>query len=583
MPLIKKELKEHAKWVPVGLFIMLVLAWAATPKSLSDFGWSSGRLQLISSLGFASAIFAVFLGVVQTVWDFSDRNRGYLLHRAVSLNAVLISKVVSGAIMYFAVTLVPLSLVATYFAAKGIEQLPVRPLQVVPSLLVICLCYFFHPATIWMVIRPAKWYGTKLLPLSVPAFICFAYANAVDNSWVSWMFFVICLLIVFGVAASMIAKSLRAAVLVTASCICVAGAIVFFVMIAESLQNTIVASSLYERAGNQFGSDSEGDLWLYSYRSVYDEKIGQNRVKYISGSKLESKGIATTQGKLPDGFKANWVASEIHQASSPKRYGAMDNFDATATKLYIWDERGYILVYSRSQPSGLIGIISREGFTKGSVPVGRPFAEKPNRIGLSYGAMQTFTSPSGGIVTRYHILWADREGVYSLDASTNKLEIVVDQPVRSTHAIHHEEIPTSEFLVQTDSQLLRYRSNISDASQENPFSLELVDSYPRLPESELRNWWIAAGDNGQLVAIDSTMSGNARLAKIASAEETQWDISEVSIKHDNERNSLQEVAFGLIPPVIAAAFNGLLVIIQLATMRGFNTTSLKSILHYRTS
>ncbi len=562
MPLIRKELKENAKWIPVGLIIMLVLAWAATPASLASYmRGSRTHHELIAYFGYASPVFAVFLGVMQTVWDFSDRNRGYLLHRAVSLNEVLLSKVVSGAIVYFTVTLIPLILVAVFFAAKGIEQLPFRPLQVIAPLSMVCLFYFFHPAAMWMMIRPGKWYGTKLLPISVPVVVCLLYSQAADNSWVSWVAFASCLLVLTAFGSAIFVKALQPSMLITSACIVVAGAIIIFIVLLESINQA--RSNPYEQVANQIGSDKDANLWLYKYRSGFDEKVGRYQVNYVSGSRLEPGSVATTQGKLPDGFEGNWVSKQVEMADSPQRFGSISTLYSTGRQFYAWDERGYILVYQLSSPSGLIGVISRDGFTKGSVPVGRRFAGKPHQLGFNLGVEHALKNPMDQIFIKSHLVWCDCEGVYLLDATSNKLEIVVDKSILTFTPLYKEQNLLGDFLFETSTELLRYRGNIGDGVSEKPLGLKLIASYPKLPGSDMNAWWVAAGTNGQLVAIDSTLSGNATVARIASTEQSAWDVSNVMIKRDNERNRLQEVGFGFVPPAVGIAFIGLLLAIQI--------------------
>lgn len=134
-------------------------------------------------------------------------------------------------------------------------------------------------------IRPGKWYGTKLLPISVPVVVCLLYSQAADNSWVSWVAFASCLLVLTAFGSAIFVKALQPSMLITSACIVVAGAIIIFIVLLESINQA--RSNPYEQVANQIGSDKDANLWLYKYRSGFDEKVGRYQVNYVSGSRLE--------------------------------------------------------------------------------------------------------------------------------------------------------------------------------------------------------------------------------------------------------------------------------------------------------
>jgi hypothetical protein len=162
--LIEKELRENLRWLLVGLALIGSLLWYATPKTLLEGGEPTESLIAILML-LGATLFAVGLGVMQSFADLRTASRSFLFHRSVSIGSIFYSKLISGAILYFTAAGIPLCLVAIWFVTQGLDYLPVRPIQVYPAAVVALACFGFHPATMLMLARSGKWFGTKLLPL----------------------------------------------------------------------------------------------------------------------------------------------------------------------------------------------------------------------------------------------------------------------------------------------------------------------------------------------------------------------------------------------------------------------------------
>lgn len=97
--IVVKELREDLRWLPIGILLVGVFVWLVTPTELGDLRGTNKDVSqsLMLTVGVAAALLAMALAALQSVFDFSDQQRGYLFHRSVSANAVLYGKVVAGA------------------------------------------------------------------------------------------------------------------------------------------------------------------------------------------------------------------------------------------------------------------------------------------------------------------------------------------------------------------------------------------------------------------------------------------------------------------------------------------------------
>ena len=183
--LLIKEFRENLRWLPVGLLLFGFVAWQVTPSQQNPFNpVDSVVTELVALLG---PFFPAALGFLQSAFDLRNGPRAYLQCRGVHPKDIVLAKIISGFTIYATSLIVPVAILALYLNAVGLTYYPVRPLQVLPGLLVGLAAFSFFPSAILVLARPASWWGTRLLPLALPiaiVMLCFGMLWADKKIWI---------------------------------------------------------------------------------------------------------------------------------------------------------------------------------------------------------------------------------------------------------------------------------------------------------------------------------------------------------------------------------------------------------------
>lgn len=559
--LLAKELRENFKWLLLGLAIMLLLTMAAVPTRIDNYTNTNKPY-----LGFAGALFAILLGSVQSIWDFSDRQQGFVQHRSLSKQQIVISKLISGAVIYSVVMGIPLIIAACYFGIMGPEYLPVRPLQVVAPALLIALCYFLHPITIFMVLRSAKWYGTKALLLFLPLALCYFFYQVHDNRWQSWLMFAILATILAVLSLGMFSRKAERLAVVLNSLTAVAFAIslpALYVLGTSSMVS-------YDDPGLFEGIDENGVVWEVRSRQKYDQASQRTVREILSGSPVISGQRVDVEGITPDGLQLNSFGLMPTINEPAKNYGQISQIAGVGNIRIFWDERGYFLVYELINSQRLLGTITRDGFSLGSEPKGRLFSSDPCTSG-------SWLQYVGRMKSDYRVLYplcliSDKDGVYLLDQHLGDLRTVVDKPIFASASVMQGDDFSDGFIVETERDLEQYRLKLSppiDAAtgDEIPKSRRVafgkVANYPKLPkDSSDRYWSFAFAPNGKLAALRIGPSGQQEMATLSPAEQDQWVVQPIDLVLQTELSNrspgfalvLSIAPFALVAIVAGAIF-----------------------------
>jgi ABC-type transport system involved in multi-copper enzyme maturation permease subunit len=193
--LLYKEVRETFRLALAGgLLLTGVLGFARHSYSVQLQGLilgsshASGHMQpllgeeILLFLPLFCAIFGTLLGALQGWREHRQGLWEFLVHRPVSPARLFMGKTIAGLSCYTVAAGVPLVLYAGWVITPGHVPAPFEPQMLLPILgsflLGIC-CYFAGMLTI---IRQARWYASKLVPLGA-AFVVFGLSIFMPEFW----------------------------------------------------------------------------------------------------------------------------------------------------------------------------------------------------------------------------------------------------------------------------------------------------------------------------------------------------------------------------------------------------------------
>jgi len=174
--LVIKELRETAgiAAIAIAVFLAYLSGLMGGSKLFSFLPGFAAEPPLVPFVqdgfewvyGCIAAGLAIVLGFRQSAWEPSQGTSLYLLHRPLSRNAIMLVKLASGAGLLLTVTLLPIVVYAVWAATPGTHAGPFEWSMAAPSFrtwFVIAVVYLGAFAS---GIRPARWVGSRLLPLA---------------------------------------------------------------------------------------------------------------------------------------------------------------------------------------------------------------------------------------------------------------------------------------------------------------------------------------------------------------------------------------------------------------------------------
>jgi hypothetical protein len=169
-----KELREVGGIAAVALACYLALAVNAMGAKVFDWvpGMPAGTTEVPFVGGsfttfhtFLSVLFALALGFRQSAWESAQGTYLFLLHRPVWRNAVFLTKLATGLSLFLACASLPLLLYGWWASVPGHHASPFEWSMTADAWkreFTTCLLYF---GAFLSGLRPARWFGTRLLPL----------------------------------------------------------------------------------------------------------------------------------------------------------------------------------------------------------------------------------------------------------------------------------------------------------------------------------------------------------------------------------------------------------------------------------
>jgi ABC-type transport system involved in multi-copper enzyme maturation permease subunit len=172
--LVLKELREVCGIAAAALGGYLALVVSLLGGKVFDWvpGMPAGTEEVPFTGGgfagfftFVSVLFAVALGFRQSAWESARGTYLFLLHRPVSRDAVFLTKLAVGAGVFLLAAGLPIVLYACWAAVPGHHPSPFGWSLTAPAWRLALLMPLLYLGAFLSGLRPARWFGTRLLPL----------------------------------------------------------------------------------------------------------------------------------------------------------------------------------------------------------------------------------------------------------------------------------------------------------------------------------------------------------------------------------------------------------------------------------
>jgi ABC-type transport system involved in multi-copper enzyme maturation permease subunit len=187
--LVWKELRETWMFVALALAIYFVYLsrltdrWSGLMTPL--VGWAPGmnaqkpdvpfvQDSFMSVFLFTALALAITLGFRQSAWEPSQGTSLYLLHLPLSRRGIFVTKLMTGTGLLMLCTIAPILIYGLWAATPGTHAGPFQWSMVGPVFRSWLLLPLVYIGAFGSGIQPARWFGSRLLPLlsvAVPAII----------------------------------------------------------------------------------------------------------------------------------------------------------------------------------------------------------------------------------------------------------------------------------------------------------------------------------------------------------------------------------------------------------------------------
>ena len=534
--IFRKELKDVLRWTPLGVIVIGLLCWQKIPGQIHEC--SDVPSALATGVIIASGLFAVALGLLQSLFDLRPDARAFLLHRPIAARDIFRGKLAAGFVAHTLAWAIPLLLAAIYLESIGPERLPVTWSNVILPAMCCGVSFLFHPAGMWMACREARWLGTKCLPLVLPVIACVAAlafpefrflqresaVPAVAIAVLAWII----------VAASQHALTHQMFLpapaseessswsntigLSTASTVATVTVGVFLGLL------TMSQSSLSLKA-RRSATSADGQLWeieeTWKSPRAWDDSPVHRTGRSLTADRADNASFTE--------LDATWqeqpvVALAISTQQIKGGFFGYRYRSSSASK----ENQGSISIYERNsklylygQVKGLIGTVTPQGIFK---PDETPQGAFSNLVTLDhffYEGQHNFYRSLGGLR-----LLADDSGIYQLDVDAHQLRQLSDVPAQGMAiTLPSDERPRALLWTRDEQTARRFSVRPLTENQTLPsIDSELVKathSYPLAnieltPDGEWSLDWIERPDKTFLAVASVSDNGAVFIANDAS-------------------------------------------------------------------
>jgi ABC-type transport system involved in multi-copper enzyme maturation permease subunit len=180
LAIVKKELRETRVFAALALGLYLIYLSKLTGHwgrlLSSTFAWVPGMNeeppdvpfvegQFETILFFIGAALAITLGFRQSAWEPSQGTAQYLLHFPLTRRTIFLTKLATGISLLLGCTLLPILIYAIWAAMPATHAGPFEWSMTWTAFLVWLHMPIAYLGAFASGIRPARWFGSRLLPL----------------------------------------------------------------------------------------------------------------------------------------------------------------------------------------------------------------------------------------------------------------------------------------------------------------------------------------------------------------------------------------------------------------------------------
>jgi ABC-type transport system involved in multi-copper enzyme maturation permease subunit len=185
LAIVRKELRETRAFAALALVLYLVYVSRLTGKGGPLLNALLGRVPGMSAgpsdvpfvqdnlagwYFFIGIVLALTLGFRQSAWEPSQGTALYLLHLPLPRRTIVLTKLLTGIGLLLACTLLPILIYATWAATPGTHPGPFEWTMTGPAFRIWLVMPLVYLGAFASGIRPARWFGSRLLPLVAVAF-----------------------------------------------------------------------------------------------------------------------------------------------------------------------------------------------------------------------------------------------------------------------------------------------------------------------------------------------------------------------------------------------------------------------------
>ena len=176
-----------AYFVTQGMGITL-LPWARAYRSWIPFVNDPS----LTSFALVAGLLAIALGFRQTAWETAFGTDQFLLHRPLARWRLIGVKLLVGAIVLVVSSALPILVYASWAATPGTHASPFEWSMTGPFWRIPLVMTIVYLGSFLSGIRPARWVGTRLVPLASAVFLAFV-SMMLPCWWVWWFLLVVVL------------------------------------------------------------------------------------------------------------------------------------------------------------------------------------------------------------------------------------------------------------------------------------------------------------------------------------------------------------------------------------------------------